>query len=158
MRIIKYFFILLLVFGGIQILRSSMINQEDEQWQEEADYGYDDRNDNDANDGYDARQEESASAQEENMTCPECYGTGRYNSDDIFKAQLTCWACGGDGKVTLNQWKQAIPSKRTPVECKACGGSGLCSTCIGHDRPPTNCGVCRHTGICSTCNGARNIK
>lgn len=99
---------------------------------------------------------ESSNANE-TMDCPVCFGSGKYNSEDIFKSQLNCWGCGGDGKVTLEEWKQCIPSNTTPIECQACGGSGWCSTCIGHDRLPRNCGVCRGTGICSACKGYRNI-
>lgn len=116
----------------------------------------------------------SSYRREETMvSCPICGGSGRYNSTDIFKSQMSCTGCGGRGTVPSSQamdiMKMHTPStpsstqnsgnNKQPKEdlCKACRGSGFCHVCFhsgGVDYGGIKyCSACGNTGRCRHCYG-----
>lgn len=94
-----------------------------------------------------------------NLDCPICFGTGEYDyspfsESDIFKSQMDCWACGGTGKVTLEEFNKLKPSGPRDYKCPACEGTGMCKRCVNRDYYSRDCRACGGTGICMFCGGS----
>lgn len=80
------------------------------------------------------------------VTCPICNGTGRYNSPDIFKSQMPCTGCLGQGVVQASRIMDIL-KMHTPTMPSPGRNSN------NYRRPERNCEHCFGTGTCNSCNG-----
>lgn len=128
-----------------------------------------------------------SSRREKMVSCPQCYGTGRWHIDPVDPiAYVQCSVCGGSGKMKEQDaqvYMQAAiqlqqmygnggsgyssygggqSSSSRELACVNCHGSGRCNMCAGKGWKTYNgynqdCVTCRGTGTCQTCYGTGRL-
>ena len=115
------------------------------------------------------------SKKDELITCPICYGSGRYNSPDIFMSQMACTGCLGNKVIKASQLnnilqihtpstpdrREQAPKRNRQMVCPACQGKTVCPVCNGMPTkygrggiPISRCNYCKGAAKCPKCYGS----